>query len=148
MILSQVSDSEIISEYKKRFELKVGSRLSKSEDVANHLRGYFEHRDREQFIVILLNADNCIIDTVPLFTGTLTSSNVFPREIVKLALMREAGAVILAHNHPSASITPSQCDIRITEMIRKACKLVDVDVLDHLIVTISGYMSFADRGLL
>ncbi|MDD3354633.1 DNA repair protein RadC [Zoogloea sp.] len=102
----------------------------------------------EVFAVLLLDAQNRLIDCVELFRGTLTQTSVYPREVVKLALQRNAGAVIFAHNHPSGVTEPSQADEALTRTLKQALALVDVRVLDHFIVGGGDPLSFAERGLL
>jgi DNA repair protein RadC len=82
------------------------------------------------------------------FRGTIDGASVHPREIVKLALARNAAAVILAHNHPSGVAEPSQADELITARLREALGLVDIRVLDHFVVGDVQCVSFAERGLL
>ena len=90
-----------------------------------------------------------LIDDVELFRGTLTQTAVYPREIVKLTLARNAAAVILAHNHPSGVAEPSRADEQLTHTLKAALALVDVKVLDHFIVAGNAPpVSFAERGLL
>jgi DNA repair protein RadC len=103
----------------------------------------------EVFHVLLLDARNRLIESVELFRGTLTQTSVYPREVVKLALARNAAAVILAHNHPSGATEPSAADELLTRSLKQALELVDVRVLDHFIVTAhTPPLSFAERGLL
>ena len=103
----------------------------------------------EVFHVLLLDARNRLIDAVELFRGTLTQTSVYPREVVKLALTRNAAAVILAHNHPSGAAEPSAADELLTRSLKQALELVDIRVLDHFIVTAHARpISFAERGLL
>lgn len=103
--------------------------------------------EREVFGVMLLNNQHQLIEFNELFFGTVDSASVYPREVVKLVLEKNASAVIFAHNHPSGDATPSQADRRITERLRDALALVDVRVLDHIVVG-SDCMSFAERGWL
>ena len=103
----------------------------------------------EVFCVLLLDARNRLIEAVELFRGTLTQTSVYPREVVKLALARNAASVILAHNHPSGTSEPSPADELLTRSLKQALELVDVRVLDHFIVTAhANPLSFAERGLL
>lgn len=107
------------------------------------------HLPHEVFCVILLDARNCVIETTDLFRGTLTQTSVYPREVVKLALARNAAAVIFAHNHPSGAAEPSSADQFLTRALKDALNLVDVRVLDHFVVPSHGQpVSFAERGLL
>jgi DNA repair protein RadC len=83
-----------------------------------------------------------------LFRGTLTQTSVYPREVVKRALQLNAGALILAHNHPSGLAEPSRADEFLTQRLKSALQLVDVTVLDHLVIGTGQTVSFAERGLL
>jgi DNA repair protein RadC len=100
------------------------------------------------FVCIWLDAQHRAIDFEVPFTGTLTQTSVYPREIVKKALARNAAAVIFAHNHPSGVAQPSQADELLTRNLRDALALVEVKVLDHFIVAGNQAISFAERGLL
>ena len=99
-------------------------------------------------MALFLDAQNRVIATEELFRGTLTQTSVYPREVVKRALHHNAGAVIIAHNHPSGVAEPSHADETLTQALRQALALVDIRVLDHFIVAGSGVLSFAERGLL
>ena len=104
--------------------------------------------EREEFIVLYLNQQNQLIAHETLFAGSISSTEVHPREVVKRALYFNAAAVILAHNHPSGDITPSQADKTITLRLMQALALVDIHLLDHLIVGGMEIVSFAERGWL
>ncbi|NMG33496.1 DNA repair protein RadC [Azoarcus sp. TTM-91] len=107
------------------------------------------HLPHETFCVLLLDARHTLIEAVDLFRGTLTQTSVYPREVVKLALSRNAASVILAHNHPSGSAEPSTADQVLTRTLTEALGLVDVRVLDHFIIPAHGRpYSFAEHGLL
>ncbi len=107
--------------------------------------GTLEH---ETFSVLLLDTRHRLIDYVELFRGTIDKASVHPREVVKLALSRNAAAMVLAHPHPSGAADPSQADELITRRLKEALALVDVRLLDHIIVAGGDAISFADRGLL
>lgn len=102
--------------------------------------------EREYFSVLFLDAKHRLIAHDFIFTGTVHGSAVYPREIVKEALRRNAVAVILAHNHPSGDPEPSQADLAITKRIREALDLMDINVLDHVIVGSESVVSLAQRG--
>lgn len=103
----------------------------------------------EVFGALWLDAQNRLIGWDELFRGTLTQTSVYPREVVKQALARNAAAVILAHNHPSGLAEPSAADEALTRGLREALALIDVRVLDHFIVAGRARpLSFAERGLL
>ncbi len=107
--------------------------------------------DREQFCVILLNAKNGIIGFNIVSTGDLTSASVHPREVLKPAILANASAMILCHNHPSGDVTPSNSDYVVTEKIVQASKIVGIQIHEHLIISMDDddrFYSFADNGLL
>ena len=112
--------------------------------VALHLGG----RGQEVFAVLFLDAQHRLIRLETMFTGTLAQTSVYPREVVKRALVLNAGAVILAHNHPSGMAEPSRADEYLTQTLKTALALVDVRVLDHLVVGQGQVVSLAERGLI
>ena len=99
-------------------------------------------------MALWLDAQNRLLQADELFTGTLTQTSVYPREVVKAALRHNAAAVILAHNHPSGVAEPSAADRNITRQLRDALQLVGVRVLDHLVVGAGEPTSMAARGLI
>jgi DNA repair protein RadC len=109
---------------------------------------YLGPREAETFSVFWLDSRNRLIAFEELFRGTIDGAPVYPRELVKLALSRNAAAVILCHNHPSADPEPSVADELITKTIKRALELVGVRVLDHLIVGGTTILSFVERGLI
>lgn len=102
----------------------------------------------EVFVGLYLDAQNRVIGDEELFRGTLTQTSVYPREVVKSALARNAAAIILAHNHPSGVAEPSYADEALTRALKQALALVDVKVLDHFVIAGNVATSFAERGLL
>mgnify|MGYP001030057909 CR=1 FL=1 len=104
--------------------------------------------EREVFMVLYLNQQNQLLAHETLFTGTINSTEVHPREVVKRALYFNAAAVLFAHNHPSGDTTPSQADKAVTQRLVQALQLVDIRVPDHLIVGGTQILSFAEHGLL
>ncbi len=102
----------------------------------------------EVFCVLFLDAQHRLIVCEELFRGTLTQTSVYPREVVKQALLHNAASVVLAHNHPSGTLEPSRADELLTQSLKSSLQLVDVRVLDHFVVSHTGVMSFAERGLL
>ena len=148
-IVASISDKLLHQEYVKRFTLKAGEELCDSSVVYRHLRAYFTRNlDREKLVVVYLNGRNAHIGTEVIFEGTLTTSAVYPRELVKKVLKYGAAAIILAHNHPSGSKEASEDDIALTKKIKFLCDLIDVQVHDHLILYGSGFTSFVSKGLL
>ena len=129
-------------------EVQRRDNLSSPQAVRDYLRLNLAQRDREVFAAVYLDAQNRVIKVQELFTGTLTQTSVFPRDVVRYALLNNAAAVIFAHNHPSGLAEPSRADELLTQALKQALALVDVKVLDHFIVGAGGAMSFAERGLL
>ena len=112
-----------------------GSKVIKSpKDVFAQCKE-FKGMAKELFKVFLLDSNNAIISSEIVSIGTLNLSIVHPREIFKLAILKSANSIILAHNHPSGNIEPSEEDIKVTEMLRKAGELLGIKVLDHVIVS-------------
>lgn len=116
--------------------------------VKDYLRLRLAGHDHEVFAVLFLDAQHRLLWMEEMFRGTLTQTSVYPREVVKRALAKNAAAVVLAHNHPSGAAEPSRADEFLTQSIKSALALVDVRVLDHLVVGHSEVVSFAERGLL
>ncbi|ABE48586.1 MULTISPECIES: RadC family protein [Methylobacillus] len=103
---------------------------------------------REVFIGIFLDAQHRVLAVEELFSGTLTQTSVYPREVVKCALRHNAAAMIFAHNHPSGVPEPSQADRALTEALKAALNLIDIRVLDHFVVAGNQLVSFSERGLI
>jgi len=116
--------------------------------VKDYLALHLGQRLQGVFAVLFLDGQHRLIELEILFHGTLTQTSVYPREVVRQALKHNAGAVILAHNHPSGVAEPSRADEHLTQTLKSALQLVDVRVLDHLVVGQGTVTSFAERGLL
>ena len=102
----------------------------------------------EQFKVLLLNRANKVLGIYLVSTGGVTGTIADPKLIFAAALKSGACSIILSHNHPSGSLKPSRQDEELTQKIKAAGKFLDIQVLDHLIISSEGYFSFADQGLL
>ena len=118
------------------------------QQVKDYVALQLGQRPQEVFAVLFLDGQHRLIATEELFHGTLGQTSVYPREVVRRALHHNAGAVVLAHNHPSGMAEPSRADEFLTQALKSALKLVDVQVLDHLVVGQGQVVSFAERGLL
>jgi len=129
-------------------QMKSGINLSSPEAVRDFLRLSIQDRQVEIFLGLFLDAQNRVIAVEELFSGTLTQTSVFPREVVRTALHHNAAAVIFAHNHPSGVAEPSRADETLTQALKQALALIDVRVLDHFVVGRGATLSFAERGLL
>ena len=121
--------------------------IQSSENVLDYLRHNLRDRGREVFLIVLLNGRNQVLDIVELFEGTLTTSAVYPREVIKLILEKDAAAVIFVHNHPSGNPNPSKDDQNLTQKLKAACSTIDVQLHDHLIIAGNDYTSMADKGM-
>lgn len=123
--------------------------LTSPAQVRDWLRLKLATRKNEVFLALWLDAQNRLLKADELFTGTLTQTSVYPREVVKTALEHNAAAVILAHNHPSGLAEPSRADEMLTHSLKAALAMVDVKLLDHFIVAGNATpLSLAERGLL
>jgi len=129
-------------------ELETLKDLDTSNKVGTYLQCQIGHYQREVFCVLLLDNQHRLLELVELFQGTIDSASVHPREVVKLALTKNAAAVILAHNHPSGVAEPSASDRLITQALVDALALIDVRILDHVVVGRNEWVSFADRGFM
>lgn len=129
-------------------KLRKNAALTSPQAVRDYLRLKLSARLEEAFVCIWLDAQHHTIEIQEAFTGTLTQTSVYPREIVKAALKRNAAAVIFAHNHPSGVAQPSRADELLTRNLKDALELIEVKVLDHFVIAGNQAISFAERGLL
>jgi DNA repair protein RadC len=129
-------------------EITAGSMLSSPRAVKEYLRVTFAGKPFESFHVLFLDVKNRLIDAKEMFRGTLTHTAVYPREVVKEALARNAASVMLAHNHPSGTPDPSESDLLLTRALMQALALVDIRILDHFVVAGHQVHSFAEHGQL
>jgi DNA repair protein RadC len=135
---------------RRHYQQEVAARPALESPAAtrNFLIAQLRDRPYEVFCCLFLDNRHRLIAFEELFRGTIDGASVHPREVVRQALIRNAPATILAHNHPSGVAEPSQADELITQRLKDALGLVDIRVLDHLIVGDSRCVSFAERGLL
>ncbi len=115
--------------------------------VSEYLKSSLKYSADEQFKVLFLNTRNRLIEAETLHTGTVNRSAVYPRKVAERALYHRSTGVILSHNHPAGSLSPSSDDIEATRSIRKALDSVEVNLLDHVIIGGNGYFSFAENGI-
>lgn len=121
--------------------------ITSSEDVATYMMPRLRYLDKEHFYAILLNRKNHVIATPNISIGTLSESLVHPRELFKEAVSHSSSAIILVHNHPSGDPSPSPQDVIVTRRIAEAGKLLDIQVLDHVVIGNNTYISLKQQGL-
>lgn len=131
-----------------RERLRPGVTIGSPGDSRDFLLASLRDRPHEVFCCLFLDNRHRVLAFDELFRGTIDAAAVYPREIVKQALGRNAAAVILAHNHPSGIAEPSQSDQLITRRIRDALELVDIRLLDHFVIGDNCCVSLASRGML
>ena len=139
--------SEAISLLAQQFK-KTGVTLSSSEAVKDYCRLHLATREHEIFGALFLDQQHRLIEFRELFRGTVNGCSIHIREVAKEALSLNTAAIIFTHNHPSGDCSPSHADIHITEELQKALGIFDIRVLDHLIVSVEGCASLAERGIL
>jgi DNA repair protein RadC len=126
--------------------LPVGEVLNSSQKTLRFMAAELREHHNEVFACAFLDNQCRLLSFEKLFEGTVHSTHVYPREIVKRGLAHNAAKIILAHNHPSGHASPSQADKDTTRLIKEAVALVDIDIIDHIIIGNPGHFSFADEG--
>ena len=111
------------------------------------MRGRIANLDRENFVAVLLNTKNEVVEYPTISVGTLSSSLVHPREVFKPAIRASAAGIVLAHNHPSGKVEPSREDREVTRRLVEASEIIGIEVLDHVILG-DGYFSMKEHGML
>ena len=124
------------------------NKITDKEVLLSFLRNKIGYEDVEKFYVIYLSSSNEVIAFEESSSGTLDRSSIYPREIYKRVIMENAKSIIIAHNHPSGNISPSKCDIDITNEIAKGLKNFGALLLEHIIITRDSYFSFLEEGLI
>ncbi|MFW6129059.1 MAG: RadC family protein [Candidatus Aminicenantaceae bacterium] len=142
---------KLIQEVSRRFlKEKMISKpyCNSSKEVFDYLYHSLRDKEKEIFKVIFLDVKNRILEEKTVFKGTVDSSVVYPREIIKDALMFNASSLLFVHNHPSGDPEPSLSDREITKELVFAARIMHIAVLDHIIIGNNRYFSFADQGLI
>ena len=123
--------------------------IRSSREVADYLIHSMRGLQHEVLTVVFLDAAHAVLDATVVAEGTVTVNTIYPRELVKAALARNASALVIAHNHPSGSLTPSRQDSELTRSLYLVCSFMHLDLLDHLIIGAGDQVySFADQGLM
>ena len=123
-------------------------KITGSHDIYTLLRQYFQDLNHEEFWIILLNRANKVLSKHLISKGGQAGTVADPKIIFQTALENHAASIILAHNHPSGNLKPSQADISLTQKLVGAGNLLDISILDHLIFSNTAYYSFADEGMI
>ena len=136
--------------YRRNLELQLTRQnvFHNVDDTKRYLQAKLRDCEREEFGLLMLDSQHQLIAFRTMFSGTINSAAVYPRELIKQVMIDNAAAVILVHNHPSGIAEPSNADIRLTGEIKFAMSAIDVPVLDHFVVGDKETVSFAQRGLL
>jgi len=120
--------------------------ITHAEDVYNFCK-VLQDADVEKLLVLFLGNGN-EINCIQVIPGTINHAVVYPREIIKHALLSGSKAIIIVHNHPMGKLEPSEEDRKFTRNIKEACKIMDLTMLDHFIINTEGYFSFQEKGIL
>jgi DNA repair protein RadC len=133
---------------RRKPQLSEDPQIQSSEQVAGLLKPILQDLNHEEFWIILLSRSNRVIRKVQISKGGQSGTTVDPKIVFREALENKASSLILAHNHPSGNRQPSEADIKLTHKIRDGARLLDLQVLDHVIIAQHQYYSFADEGSL
>ncbi|HMM04268.1 JAB domain-containing protein [Dysgonomonas sp.] len=143
--------NEVKLTYKTKQKASERPKILSSESVYKILLNCFDADTieyREYFKVLLLNRTNQVLGVFNVSEGGISETVVDIRLILQSAILSNASGIILCHNHPSGNINPSSCDDNMTRKIKEACKIIDISLLDHIIITSESYYSYADEGRL
>ncbi len=130
-----------------KFSQNEKNSINSIEDAVKIIQPILQDKAQEHFYVLLLSRRNAVLKIVEISKGGIATVSVDPRIILKSAIMHQASAIILAHNHPSGSLQPSKADIQLTEKIKKGAEIMDIQVLDHIIISGNRHFSFNEQGL-
>ncbi|HAX98720.1 MAG TPA: hypothetical protein DCY12_07505 [Candidatus Atribacteria bacterium] len=146
---AQAQKLENFKSFRKRAMIKKDlQQIRSSNDARDLMQPYFTDLTHEEFYCIFMNRANKVIKIEQLSKGGISGTVTDVRLVFKSAILNTASGMIVAHNHPSGNLSPSDSDVRITQKIKEAGSLLDIQLLDHLIVAGSDYYSFADNGAL
>jgi DNA repair protein RadC len=147
--LFTVAEVQLI--YKSKVKVSERPKITKSSDGFQVLKKHWNLETIEfieTFKVMLLNRANRVLGIIEISTGGMAGTVADPKLVFTAALKSAASSIVLAHNHPSGALTPSQADINLTRKLKTAGEYLDITVVDHIILTSESYFSFADEGLI
>jgi DNA repair protein RadC len=148
--LGPAKASQILSaiELSKRYLIqKKSTKISNSNDVYYELKSYY-HKQQEYFLALYLDGANHLMDIKVISIGTLNQSLVHPREVFAYAVEKRCASIIVAHNHPSGILKPSNEDLSVTQRLKESAKILGIEMLDHVIFTAEGFVSLKEEGVL
>lgn len=145
--LAKAAQISAAIEFAKRFLIKEEIKIMSSDDILK-LIDDLKSKKQEYFVVVTLDGAHNLIQKRVVFIGTLNRTLIHPREIFADALTDRAADIILVHNHPSGSIEPSREDLDVTKQLESAGKILGINILDHIIISKSGYYSFQENNML
>ncbi len=123
-------------------------KIQAASDIFEYMAGRVPDETKEHLFVLHLNTKNQITKTELVSVGTLNAALIHPREVFKAAIKESSHAIILVHNHPSGDTEPSNADKQVTELLKKASAVIQIELLDHIITGKTGWFSFRESGLL
>jgi len=133
---------------RQAFEVKKKNQIKGSRDAYEYLLPLLGDLDHEEFVALLMNRRNAVLLTDRISVGGVSGTLVDVKKLFRNAVYHQASAMIIAHNHPSGNLRPSEADISLTRKVKKAASLMDIALLDHLIISQEGFYSFSDEGRL
>ena len=149
--LSMFNVAEVQLIYKSKVPASQRRKITSSRDANDLLKENWNHdtlEHIEEFKVLLLNLSNAVLGIIAVSKGGISGTITDVRIILQAALKSNASGIIVCHNHPSGNLNPSESDTKITQKIKEAGNIMDIQLLDHLIINDEDYYSFADNGLL
>lgn len=142
-LLATIELGKRINNYQKEKKF-----IKSTNDAYYYLKDKLSYLDQEHFMAIFINNNNEIITDKIISIGTTTTTIANPKDVIKWALKYSAYAIIVAHNHPSGNVKPSSQDVKLTMELKKACEIIDIILIDHIIVGRNNYFSFKDKRII
>jgi len=148
-LLKEYQIAEVKMSYSPKIDLKTAPHISGSNFAGKCFAESWEDLEYiERFKIMLLTRANRVKGIITISVGGTAGCAVDVKIVLQAAILSNSNSIIIAHNHPSGNLNPSDADIKITRSIKEACKFQDICLLDHMIITADGFYSFADEGLL
>lgn len=129
-------------------QIEYNTKLTSPDAVASFLYSFIGDEPQENFVVISVSSKGDILNATKIAIGTVNQAIIHPRDVFRTAVMSNASSIIIAHNHPSGDPTPSKNDIDVTHMLLEGAKVLDIQILDHIIVGYDRYYSLKEKGII